>query len=63
MSCTLWARGTGLPLTMATPLESCARDHCGSTGMTGSAPYRHCRGVWFAWRNGRHAAARVRRGW
>jgi hypothetical protein len=44
MSCTLWARGTGLPLTMATPLESCARDHCGSTGMTGSAPYRHCRG-------------------
>jgi hypothetical protein len=43
MSCTLWARGTGLPLTMATTLDH-VLDHCGSTHMTGGAPYRHCRG-------------------
>jgi hypothetical protein len=63
MSCTLWARGTGVPLTMATPLDHVLATIAAVPAWPVVLLIAIVAGVRFAWHNGRHAAARASRGW
>jgi hypothetical protein len=51
MSCTLWARGTGLPLTMATPLDHVLATIAAVPAWPVVLLIAIVAGVWFAWRN------------
>jgi hypothetical protein len=63
MSCTLWARGTGVPLTTPTPLDQVLATIAAVPAWPVVLLIAIVAGVRFAWHNGRHAAARASRGW